>query len=197
MRALLIEQCCAVWFAVLATVTRVVGYLPHARGSDPPRRPAPIDGGWMGVSSVLAGEPRHPRSNVAHYRLESRISTLPEVHEATVVLARLGAVAAAFVKLPQPPQARRESTPEVVDVLGRSCVGRHLLVGGQRGIGLPGLLVSQPQFPVAARVARAACIKRSAPAESCRSTAYPKASKLLAKTDPPGSPRCSSTAANW
>src|SRR5205807_7326236 len=88
-------------FAAMTTVARVVGYLPHARGSDPPRRPAPIDGDWMGVSSVLAGEPRHPRSSVAHYRLESRISTLPEVHEATVVLARLGAVAAAFVKLPQ------------------------------------------------------------------------------------------------
>src|SRR2546423_14546610 len=106
--------------------------------------------GWVSAL-VLAGEPRHPRSNVAHDRLESRISILPEVHEAAVVLARLGAVAAAFVKLPQPPQARREGAPEGVDILGRSWVGRHLLVGGQRGIGLAGLLVSHPFLTCAPR----------------------------------------------
>src|SRR5882724_5437083 len=117
--------------------------------------------GWMSAL-VLAGEPRHPRSNVAHDRLESRVSILPEVHEAAVVLARLGAVAAAFVKLPQPRQARRESAPEVVDVLGRSWVGRHLLVGRQRRIGLPGLLVRQPQLPVAAGPAQRALFDRLA-----------------------------------
>src|SRR5207253_3185580 len=153
MRALLIEQCCAASFAAWprSLAPWVTCLTPRGLTLRAVRVPSTVVA-WLSTS-VLAGEPRHPRPHVAYDRLELGVGALPEVHEAAVVLERLGAVAAAFVKLPQPPQARRESTPEVVDVLGRSCVGRHLLVGGQRGIGLPGLLVSQPQFPVAARVA--------------------------------------------
>src|SRR5205823_5874174 len=111
--------------------------------------------GWVSAL-VLAGEPRHPRSNVAHDRLESRVSILPEVHEAAVVLARLGAVAAAFIELPQPRPACRGGGTEGVDGLGPSRGGPHLLVGRQSRIGLPGFVVSQALFPGAGRGATGA-----------------------------------------
>src|SRR2546426_311336 len=115
MPALLIGEYFAVWFA--ADHDRSRRGLPALRPGRT-RRAVLVPStavGWLSTS-VLAGEPRHPCPHVTHDRLELGVGALPEVHEAAVVLERLGPVAARLVQLAQPLESRGEAVGVVDEV---------------------------------------------------------------------------------